>query len=60
MEQIRPIPLCLDLDSAKPLQQDGLEQFELLELTQEDLTNITISPVMEFQPAQTDLDTSVL
>jgi hypothetical protein len=59
METIRPIPLCMDLDLAKPLVQDGLQEFELKSLTQEDLTNLVLCPTMEFQPATTDNNTSV-
>jgi len=56
--EIRPIPLCLDMDLAKPLVQDGLQEFDLKSLTAEDLVNVVVCPTMEFEPATTD-DTSV-
>lgn len=51
METIRPIPLCMDLELAKPLVQDGLQEFELPELKLEELKNVEIAPPAIFQSA---------
>lgn len=51
METIRPIPLCMDLDLAKPLIQEGITEFDLPELTPEELKNVEIAPPAIFQSA---------
>lgn len=52
MDIIRPIPLCIDLDSILSPNQDSLQEFELKALTPEDLDNLEICPEMDFQSAR--------